>query len=314
MKCYRIVLFSTLLLSLIPMSLRAQYDVVFNHYFDLQPSYNPSAAGTSGKLNVNIAYAMQMVGYENNPKTMYFAGDVPIKTSAGTHGFGIILLNDKLGLFSHQRLEGQYAYQKKLGSGTLGLGVQAGLLSEKFSSSGLDLEDEQDDAFSKSDVDGNGLDVGFGLYARFPSWYAGVSGQHLTYPTIKLGEYNEIKIDGTYYLCGGYAFQLPNPTLKIAVDGLVRSDLVAYRGDISSRLIYTHEEKMMYAGFGYSPGNSVTGYVGMKFQGIVLGYCYEAYTNEIGIKSGSHEIRIGYQTDLQLGKKGRNYHQSVRYL
>ena len=107
---------------------------------------------------------------------------------------------------------------------------------------------------------------------------------------------------------------MPNPTLKVATSALVRSDLVAYRGDVTARLIYTHDEKMMYGGIGYSPTNSITAYVGMFIQGIVLGYCYESYIGGVGMKSGAHELRVGYRTELQLGKKGKNFHQSVRYL
>lgn len=314
MKCSRLVIIATFLLTLMPCAVRAQYDVVFSHYFDMQSSFNPAAAGKDTKLNVNLAYAMQMTGYEHSPQTAYLSGDMPFRSNNNKHGLGLMLINDNIGLFSHQRLCGQYAYHKTLGKGSIAMGVQAGLLSEKFKSSGLDLEESNDPAFPNSDADGNTLDVGLGLYLKFPKWYVGVSAQHLTYPTVKLGEYNEISIDGTYYLTGGYDIQLPNPTLKIATSALVRTDLVAYRADITGRLIYSHEEKLMYAGAGYSPTNSITFYAGMQFQGIDLGYSYEAYTTAIGMEHGSHEIHIGYKTDVDLGKKGRNYHQAVRYL
>ena len=71
---------------------------------------------------------------------------------------------------------------------------------------------------------------------------------------------------------------------------------------------------MMYAGLGYSPTNSVTLYLGGNFHGVTLGYSYEMYTGAIAIGNGSHELFVGYQTDLNLFKKGRNRHQSVRIL
>lgn len=314
MKVYRWVILAALGWLMVVDAARAQYDVVFSHYFDMQSSFNPAATGKESKLNVNVAYAMQMAGYEHNPQTAYASADMPIKGAGGINGLGLMLMNDKLGLFNHQRLEGQYSYHRRLGKGMLGIGVQAGLLSEKFSGSELDLGDSNDPAFSTSDLDGNTLDVGAGVYLKFPKWYVGLSAQHITYPTVSLGEYNELKLDGTYYLTGGYDIQLANPTMKIATSALVRTDLVGYRADITGRWIYTHDEKMMYAGIGYSPMNSVTAYVGMQFQGIVLGYSFEAYTNNIGIQHGSHELHIGYLADIDLNKKGRNRHQSVRYL
>ena len=47
---------------------------------------------------------------------------------------------------------------------------------------------------------------------------------------------------------------------------------------------------------------------------ITLGYSYEIFTNGVSIGNGSHELFVGYQTDVNLFKKGRNRHQSVRIL
>ena len=71
---------------------------------------------------------------------------------------------------------------------------------------------------------------------------------------------------------------------------------------------------MFYAGVAYSPTNSVTALVGGNFHGISLGYSFELYTSGISFKNGSHELFVGYQTELNLFKKGRNSHQSVRIL
>ena len=71
---------------------------------------------------------------------------------------------------------------------------------------------------------------------------------------------------------------------------------------------------MMYAGVGYSPNNSVTALIGGFFHGITIGYSYEVYTSVLKIGNGSHELFVGYQTDLIFQKKGRNKHQSVRIL
>jgi hypothetical protein len=95
---------------------------------------------------------------------------------------------------------------------------------------------------------------------------------------------------------------------------LVRYDGVAYRGDVTCRLKYTHDSRVLYAGVGYSPTNSVTAFVGGLFHGVMLGYSYEVYTSAISFGNGSHELFVGYQTELNLYKKGRNKHQSVRFL
>ena len=307
-----IVLASALMLA--TMGARAQYDPYFSHYFDMQPSFNPAAAGKEAKLNITGTYAMSMAGFENSPQTMVFSGDMPFIALKNVHGVGLQLMSDKLGLFSHQRISLQYALRKKLGNGWLSVGVQPGIITEKFNGSSVDLIDETDPVFSKSDIDGNTFDLAAGIYYSGKNWYAGISAQHLTSPTVLLGETNELKIDGTYYLTGGMDFQLRNPLMKVATSAVVRTDGVAYRGDITGRLIYNYQGRMFYAGATYSPTNSVTALVGGQFQGAIIAYSFEIYTNGISFRNGSHEIFLGYQMDVNLSKKGKNRHQTTRTL
>ena len=89
---------------------------------------------------------------------------------------------------------------------------------------------------------------------------------------------------------------------------------MAFRADITGRLMYTHEKRVMYAGVSYSPTNSITVLIGGNVRGVRLGYGYEIYTSAISIGNGSHELFVGYQTELNLFKKGRNLHKSVRIL
>lgn len=293
---------------------RAQYDVSFSHYWAMEPSFNPAAVGKEAKLNVVGAYAIQMAGFEHNPQTMYAAADMPFYALNTYHGVGVQLLNDNIGLFSHKRLGLQYAFKKTLFGGTLSAGVQASLLTENFDGSKLDLEDSGDPAFSSSSINGSGFDLSAGLYYMQRDWYVGISMLHFNSPVVELGETNELSIDATYYLTGGYNIKLRNPFLSIQTSLLGRTDGTAYRADLTGRLRYAHEKKVMYAGLSYSPTNSVTILLGGVFRGICLGYSYEVYTSAISFGNGSHELFVGYQTDLNLYKKGRNLHKSVRIL
>ncbi|MBQ6653009.1 MAG: type IX secretion system membrane protein PorP/SprF [Prevotella sp.] len=292
----------------------AQYDPSFSHYFDMEPSFNAAAVGKDSKINVTAGYAMAMAGFENNPQTMYLAADMPFFFLNQYHGAGIQFMNDKIGAFTHQKLGLQYAFRHKLFGGRLAWGLSAGLLSESIDPSKIDLDDSSDNAFPTSEADGNALDLGVGLYYQRGLWYVGISAQHLTAPTVELGERNELQIDPTYYLTGGYNIRLRNPFLTIKPSFLVRSDGTTWRGDISTRLVYTNDKKQMYAGVAYSPTNSVTVLLGGMFHGINLGYSYEVYTSAISPGNGSHELFVGYQIDINLIKKGKNMHKSVRIL
>ncbi len=309
----RLLIFIWMVL-LVVSTARGQYDVSFSHYWDMEPYYNPAAAGKQDKLSVVGAYALDFVGFENNPRSMYIGADMPLFLLNSYHGLGLSMLNDQIGLFTHQRIAFQYAFRHKLFGGFISAGVQLGLILEAFKGSEVDLEDSGDPAFSSSDINGNGFDLGFGLYYRRGPWYVGVSAQHLTAPTISIGETNELKIDRTYYLTGGYNIKLRNPFLTIHPTALLRSDGVAFRADITARLVYTNEKKMLYGGVSYSPTNSVTVLIGGSFHGVNLGYSYEMYTSAINPGNGSHELFVEYQLDLNLVKKGKNKHKSVRIL
>lgn len=297
------------------MEASAQQDASFAHYWAMEPSFNPAAAGKESVINVTGAYAMSMTGFEHNPKTMYLAGDMPFFLLNAYHGVGLQLMNDDIGLFTHQRLAVQYAYKQKLLGGTLSIGLQVGMLSEKFKGSELDLEVPDDPAFTQTDATGTALDLAAGLYYKHRQWYAGVSVMHATAPSIELGDRTILDVSRTYYLTGGYNIRLRNPLFTIHPSVLARYDGVGYRVDVTGRVKYEHEKKMFYAGVAYSPTNSVTAMIGGNFHGISLGYSYEAFTNSaIGLGKGSHELFVGYQTTLNFGKKGRNRHQSVRIL
>ena len=44
----------------------AQQEPSFSHYWAMEPSFNPAAAGKESKLNVTGAYAMTLTGFEHN--------------------------------------------------------------------------------------------------------------------------------------------------------------------------------------------------------------------------------------------------------
>ena len=225
------------MLLLTAVGMRAQQDVAFAHYWAMEPSFNPASVGKEDKLNVAAAYAMQFAGFEHNPKTMYSASDMPFFALGTYHGVGIQLLNDEIGLFSHKRVGAQYAYKIKLFGGRLSVGVEVNVLTEGFDGSKAELpESDSDPAIVKSDVTGTGIDLGAGLYYLHRNWYVGLSAQHLTSPTVDLGETNELTISRSYYFTGGYNIRLRNPFFTIQTSVLGRTDGVAYRGDVTARL------------------------------------------------------------------------------
>ena len=309
----RIVLALLLCLSVEAM---AQNDVQFSDYTRLKSYYNPAVSGIDGKLSIAGAYSMQFVGYDNAPATMYLGADLPVFFLGPRHGAGVSLLSDKFGIFTTQKIGLQYAYNMKIGKkARLAIGVQGAILTEKIDPSGLKVKDQNDPALPSSEANGQHVDFAAGIYFLHPKYWVGASSHHLMAPTILMQEKYEFSFDRMYYLMGGCNIRLKNTFLSLQPSFMVMTNMKHdWREDIQCKLQYEFEGRSFYAGVGYSPDISATFMVGGNFHGVWLGYSYQMYTSGVGLINGSHELTVGYQTDLDLFKKGRNRHKSVRFL
>ena len=293
----------------------AQNEAQFSDFTRLKSFYNPAVSGTDGLLNVAAAYAMQYVGYDNAPKTLYVGADMPVYFLNPHHGAGINFFSDDFGIFNQTKISLQYAYNLNLSKKTkLAIGAQIGMVSEKIDPSGMKLEDNNDPAFPSSAVNGNKVDFGAGLYLYNPKYWAGLSVNHISAPLIELNERYEYQIDRMYYFMAGYNIPLKSSFLTLQPAVMVMTDLDNWREDIQCRLKYEHEGKSLFLGAGYSPDISATVFIGGVFHGVSLCYSYQMYTDGIEMINGSHELSLGYQTELDLFKKGRNRHKSARFL
>ena len=296
-------------------AVRGQYDPEYTHFWMMETSFNPAAAGNEDALNITGAYSMQMTGFRNAPKTMFASADMPFIVLKKRNGVGLLFQNDALGLFSHKKFSAQYAFHiEKFFGGRLSIGAQADLLAEEFDGTKADVETSNDPAIPTTKVTGSKVDMSAGLFYRRTSWYVGASMAHILSPTVMLGETNELKIDPVYYLTGGYNIKLRNPLITIHPAVLCMYDGSDFRANISGRVELHDDNKKLFAGATYSPQHSAAAFVGGLFHGITVSYSYEAYTSMPDLKSGAHEIVLQYRLDMNLYKKGRNRHKSVRYL
>ena len=116
------------------------------------------------------------------------------------------------------------------------------------------------------------------------------------------------------YFTGGYNIQTRNPLVSIQPSMLLQSDFSSMRLDMTGRVLYTFSERVFVGGLTYSPGISFTFSLGATIRGITVGYAYELYTSKIGVASGSHDLMVSYAMDINLFKKSKNKHKSVRIL
>ncbi len=266
-------------------------------------------------MNIYGSYGMQLMGFTHAPRVMYFGADMPFSLFNKQHGVGVGFFNEAIGLFRNQRFWGQYAYQMKIRKGKLGIGLQVGMLTVAFDPSDINLGDEtDDDAFPTTSESGTSVDLGVGAYYSHPKFYAAFSAHHLTAPRVSLGEKSQIKIHPIFYLTGGYNIQTRNPLISIQPSMQLQSDFTSTRLDVTGQLFYSYRSKVLSGGLTYSPDTSVTFNIGLTVQGVTLGYAYECFTSKIGAASGSHDLVVRYTLDLNVFKKNRNLHKSVRIL
>ena len=295
---------------------RAQFDARFSQYWVVKGYYHPGWAGqTDNKMNIYGSYGMQLMGFTHAPRVMYFGADMPFFLFNKQHGVGVGFFNEAIGLFRNQRFWGQYAYQMKIRKGKLGIGLQVGMLTVAFDPSDINLGDEtDDDAFPTTSESGTSVDLGVGAYYSHPKFYAAFSAHHLTAPRVSLGEKSQIKIHPIFYLTGGYNIQTRNPLISIQPSMQLQSDFTSTRLDVTGQLFYSYRSKVLSGGLTYSPDISVTFNIGLTVQSVTLGYAYECITSKIGAASGSHDLVVRYTLDLNVFKKNRNLHKSVRIL
>ncbi len=298
--------------------LKAQSDAHFNNFLEVENFYNPAAMNRNGRTNVVGALSMQMAGYTHAPVSMFIGANMPVPFGEYRNSLGVSMFNETLGLFTNRRLLFDYAYKIGMGKGWMNIGIQAGVMSEEFNGSELKMETQNDPAFPTGNERGTVGDLGAGiLYVKGEFW-AGASAQHLNFPHVEFGKTEgkniDMEIKPTLYLTTGCNIGLRNPLLSVQPCILMQSDVDFWRLDMSVRGYYQYETTLLYLGATYSPGISVSAMVGGKVRDVLIGYAYEFYTSGVGALKGSHDLTVSWQTDLDLFKKGKNVHKSVRYL
>lgn len=292
----------------------AQQDVAFAQYWRLGTQWNPALAGRTPQLSIHAALQSHALGYEDAGSTMWAGADMALQLANTRHGVGASFLNDRIGLFSHKRFALQYAYHYKMWGGQLSVGGEVDFLQEDIDGSKADFGTGADPAFPSSQVNGSGVDFAAGVHYERKNWQVALAAQHLAAPTIAMGDTHFYPVRRYFLLMGAYDLSLSSPHYWLTPSVMLRSDWSDHRLDFTLRGTYQYEGRRIVAGLGYAPARSVGAFVGGTLHGVDLCYSYEANTVGLGLAAGQHEVTVTYRMDLNLGKRGRNLHKSVRWL
>ena len=288
-------------------NVHAQQDPAFIHYWRLETQWNPAAVGRSPQLTVSGAVQTHANGYTQAGSTMWAGADLAFRFGGAEHGVGAAFTNDAIGLFSHKRFALQYALHRNWRGGRFSLGVQADMLQEGIDGGKADLNDGNDPAFPTSQLNGSRFDLSAGAAYTRPQFGLSASLLHLTAPTVEWDETHRMKVKSLLNFSAHYNIRPDESLYTIIPSAMLRVDLTL-RGE------YSFEKRRLFGGVNYAPGRSVALLFGGTLRGLDIAYSYEAFTSGLGLGAGQHEISVVYRLPVDLGKKGRNLHRSVRWL
>ncbi len=296
-------------------ALHAQWDTNISQYWNMKNFYNPSFIAQDNAFESSLLHRRQWVGVTRAPVTSLISVNMPLELFGKRHGVGVIINNDKLGLFSNTSFMGQYSYQFKFkGNKKLNVGIQGGMFNIDFDAGKIFIPnkggfDPSDPAIPTGSSEKT-IDAGLGVSWIAPRYYIGLSLNHLWNPSFELSDDSKSYIARTYYLVGGYNIDLGS-SLEFQPSVFYRTDEVFHQVDITARVEYS---KLFNGGLSWRKDDGFVFLLGVKIKNIEASYAYDLSTSRIGkVSNGSHEIFIKYSMPLSKSK-ARGTLKSIRLL
>lgn len=255
---------------------------------------NPGVAGTEDQyVPLTLSLRRQWVGINEAPVTQTISAHADVGKNVGLGG---ILFNDVAGPTRRSGFSFAFAYRIKVNKGAkLSFGLAASMFNFSLDRESLTTDEPGDDAVF-TDIDNKFVpDAVFGAYYYSDKYYAGLSVFNLIETDrdlFSITEFNKNRVKRTYYLTGGYRFDL-NKVFSIEPSVLVQTmESAPFQFDFNSRFIY---QGQYWLGFSYRYEDAVVGLIGLHMGQISFGYSYDFTLSDLkNYSTGSHEIFLSY--------------------
>lgn len=299
----------------------AQQDAQFSMNMFNRLAVNPAYAGMNKALCGTLLYRQQWTAFPGAPKTGLLSVDFGEVLYGGV---GLTIDQDQLGFDRTLKAKLAYSFHLPLGPGSLGIGLDAGMINKSLSGNFIDPSGNTssspgtDMAIPWSGTSATTYDVGLGLYYTTNRLYVGISSMHLPQQQLSqtgAGYDFNYKVARHYYVMAGYTFQLGNQ-FDLTPSVLTKSDASATQLDLN---LIAKWNKMIFGGFSYRLSDAMVGIIGLEKSftpklTAKFGYSYDITTSTIkNHSSGSHEIMLGFCYKIK-GESKPTSHMNVRFL
>jgi type IX secretion system PorP/SprF family membrane protein len=273
----------------------------FTQYMYNTISINPAYAGSRETLSIVGLHRSQWVGLEGGPTTQTVSVHSPLRNEKV--GIGLSFINDKLGYENFTYLYGDFSYTLPVGLNTkIAFGLKGG-----FTQYTLDQEILNDpivaaDPFFDDVSNRWSPNIGLGLFLHSNKWYIGLSAPRILntdYNNGKQGAVDYVALERvSYYLTGGYVFDLSNSTKFKPAMLLKATNGAPLSFDLTANFLF-NETFWLGGSYRINESTAAIGAIA-DFQiskQLRIGYAYEYDISEINkyASGGTHEILLMFE-------------------
>ncbi len=282
--------------------LMAQQDPQFTQFMNNKLMYNAGYAGTSNQVCGVLQFRQQWTSFTGAPQSFALSADMRIPNLP--LGVGLNVMQDAIGPMKTLFLRVPVSYNLPLAGGTLGIGLDFGMLQKQINTTWITPDvgsidthiPGQYDYGTNPNLNKVTYDVGFGAFYQIPNkLYIGLSSTHLPAQVLNSSGDVQYQLTRHYYFMAGYHFAL-DPRNELIPNIMVRSDIAATVIDLNLTYMWN---KQLIAGVSYRNQDAVAPMIGyqyftprgMSIKGV---YSYDITLSKLkGYSSGSHEITLG---------------------
>jgi type IX secretion system PorP/SprF family membrane protein len=277
---------------------KAQQDPQFNMYQFNQMIINPAYAGARDALSIVALRRDQWVSFPGAPKTMCLSGHTPILNK--NIGVGVTILRDEIGPRNTTGFYGNFSYILKLGKKVkLSAGINAGYNRYQFNYNELTFSSSEAlPAELLNSLTKGTLDMNAGLFLRAPSFYVGLSANHINTPSVYTYSVNTVagasysyRVRTHLFLTAGYS-HIVNKDFIFAPTVMIKQVTNDLTADINlNAFLFKRLWLGLFYRSGYGPGALMQFYATNKLR---LGLSYDTGLSGASNLGPSFEVMVGF--------------------